>query len=69
MPAETEASSFDDKSGSVVRLNNNQILYLREVDRVLALVCILREENYPRPSDSIHPTTVKVIPHHQQLIC
>lgn len=56
MPAETEASSFDDKSGSVVRLNNNQILYLREVDRVLALVCILREENYPRPSDSIHAT-------------
>jgi len=55
MPAETGASSFDDKSGSVVRLNNNQILYLREVDRVLALVCILREENYPRPSDSIHP--------------
>ena len=53
MASETEASSFDDKSASVVRLNNNTVLYLREVDRVLALVCILREENYPRPPDSL----------------
>jgi len=58
LATDTESSSFDDKSGSVVRLNNNTVLYLREVDKVLALVCILREENYPRPPDSIYPNTV-----------
>merc|ERR1719209_1336765 len=46
LSTDAESSSFDDKSGSVVRLNNNTVLYLREVDKVLALVCILREENF-----------------------
>lgn len=56
LATEIDSSSFDEKSGSLVRLNNNTVLYLREIDRVLALVCILREENYPRPPDSIYPT-------------
>ena len=50
-----DSASFDNKSASVVRLNNNTVLYLREVDKVLALVCILREENYARPPDTIYP--------------
>mmetsp|Transcript_59848 Transcript_59848/g.134973 ORF Transcript_59848/g.134973 Transcript_59848/m.134973 type:complete len:333 (+) Transcript_59848:79-1077(+) len=36
------------KSSCVIHLNNGTLLYLREVDRYLALVCILREENFDR---------------------
>merc|ERR1711953_725902 len=38
----------DAKSSCIIRLNNDRLLYLREVDRCLALVCILREENFDR---------------------
>lgn len=40
--------SIDDQSGSIFKLNNGIILYLREVDKFLALVCILREYNFTR---------------------
>merc|ERR1712111_111390 len=36
----------DSKSSCVMQLNNGTLLYLKEVDRCLALVCILREENF-----------------------
>lgn len=36
----------DAKSSCVIHLNNGTLLYLREVDRCLALVCILREEHF-----------------------
>eukprot|EP00747_Dinoflagellata_sp_TGD_P186705 gnl/TRDRNA2_/TRDRNA2_43931_c0_seq1.p2 gnl/TRDRNA2_/TRDRNA2_43931_c0~~gnl/TRDRNA2_/TRDRNA2_43931_c0_seq1.p2 ORF type:complete len:342 (+),score=70.43 gnl/TRDRNA2_/TRDRNA2_43931_c0_seq1:112-1137(+) len=35
----------DVKSSCVIHLNNGNMLYLREVDKCLALVCLLREEN------------------------
>merc|ERR1719495_2680095 len=43
---EMESSAFDDQSASVIKLNNSTVLFLKEVNKVLALVCILREENY-----------------------
>ncbi|XP_031617582.1 ras-related GTP-binding protein C-like isoform X2 [Contarinia nasturtii] len=39
---------IDEQSGSVIKLNNGIILYLREIDKFLALVCILRDYNYTR---------------------
>ncbi len=33
---------------AVIKLNNNTVCYLREVNRFLALVCILREENFTK---------------------
>uniref|UniRef100_T1H3I2 Ras-related GTP-binding protein n=1 Tax=Megaselia scalaris TaxID=36166 RepID=T1H3I2_MEGSC len=42
----TEDLAFDNKTSSLIKLNNNTILYLREVNKFLALVCILREENF-----------------------
>uniref|UniRef100_A0A2P2I0M8 Ras-related GTP-binding protein C-like n=1 Tax=Hirondellea gigas TaxID=1518452 RepID=A0A2P2I0M8_9CRUS len=42
-------SCFDSSTYSVIKLNNNTVLLLWEVSRYLALVCILREENYCRP--------------------
>lgn len=38
--------SIDEQSGSVIKLNNGIILYLREINKFLALVCILREYNF-----------------------
>ncbi|XP_014094892.1 ras-related GTP-binding protein C [Bactrocera oleae] len=44
----SEEMAFDHESSSLIKLNNNTILYLREVNKFLALVCILREENFNR---------------------
>lgn len=41
-----DGSAFDEQSFSVIKLNNGTVLYLREVNKFLALVCILREENF-----------------------
>ena len=41
-----DTTAFDTQSSSTIRLNNNTILFLKEVNKVLALVCILREENF-----------------------
>ncbi|KAK2190602.1 hypothetical protein NP493_74g00042 [Ridgeia piscesae] len=40
--------TFDCQSSSIIRLNNATILYLREVNRYLAVVCILREDSFER---------------------
>ncbi|XP_077989975.1 ras-related GTP-binding protein C-like isoform X2 [Glandiceps talaboti] len=45
---ENEGSAYDAESSSIIKLNNATILYLREVNRYLALVCILREDNFDR---------------------
>jgi len=43
-----ENSGFDAESSSTIRLNNETVLYLREVNEHLAVVCILREDNFER---------------------
>jgi len=42
------AGDSDTKSSCIIHLVNGTLLYLREVDHCLALVCILREENFDR---------------------
>ena len=49
LPDEAENAPFDDQSAAVIRLNNSTILYMKEINKVLALVCILREENFTKP--------------------
>lgn len=41
-----DPAAFDEQSSSVIKLNNGTVLYLREVNKFLALVCILREDNF-----------------------
>lgn len=41
-------TAFDEQSSSLIKLNNSTVLYLREVNKFLALVCILREYSYSR---------------------
>ncbi|CAB3376707.1 Hypothetical predicted protein [Cloeon dipterum] len=45
---DTDTAAFDNESSSIIKLNNGTILYLREVNKFLALVCILREDNFDR---------------------
>lgn len=53
MKEDTEASAFDNQSSSIIRLNSSTILYLREVNKYLAMVCLLREENFARQGSFI----------------
>jgi len=50
---EAEGAAFDHQSLSLIKLNNSTILYLREVNRFLALVCILREDHFARQGNSL----------------
>jgi Ras-related GTP-binding protein C/D len=43
-------SAYDMDSASVIRLSNGMALYLKEVDTMLALVCITRSENFRKKS-------------------
>lgn len=43
-----EELAFDRQSSSVIRLNNNMILYAKQVASYLALVCIVRSQNYEK---------------------
>ncbi|PRP86472.1 ras-related GTP-binding protein D-like [Planoprotostelium fungivorum] len=43
-----EAMAYDKESQSIIKLNNGMVLYLREVNRYLALVCLLREDNFDK---------------------
>jgi Ras-related GTP-binding protein C/D len=43
-------SAYDSESASVIRLSNGMVLYLKEVDTMLALVCITRAENFTKKS-------------------
>eukprot|EP01065_Artemidia_motanka_P018154 TRINITY_DN21481_c0_g1_i1.p1 TRINITY_DN21481_c0_g1~~TRINITY_DN21481_c0_g1_i1.p1 ORF type:complete len:466 (+),score=186.28 TRINITY_DN21481_c0_g1_i1:70-1398(+) len=44
--APTAAPACDENTAATVRLDNGQVLYLREVDRQLALVCVVQEEGF-----------------------
>lgn len=43
-----DVPAFDNRSSSLIKLNSGTILYLREVDKYLALVCILREDSFEK---------------------
>ncbi|KYQ89539.1 Ras-related GTP-binding protein [Tieghemostelium lacteum] len=43
-----EGLGYDQESHSVIKLNNGMVLYLREVNKYLALVCLLRESNFDK---------------------
>jgi len=45
---EVGVSAYGARSSSIIKLNNGSVLYLREVNRYLALVCLLREENFEK---------------------
>lgn len=44
--------AYDKESLAIIKLNNTTVLYLKEVTKFLALVCILREESFERKGDA-----------------
>jgi len=48
MKDEKEALAYDPETHSVIKLNNGMVLYLREVNKYLALVCLLREDKFEK---------------------
>jgi Ras-related GTP-binding protein C/D len=48
MKDDGEGLAFDAESSATMKLNNNMVLYLREVSKYLALVCLMRAENLER---------------------
>lgn len=51
-----DLAAFDQQSSSLIKLNNGTVLYLREVNKFLALVCILREDNFNHQGNSVYVT-------------
>uniref|UniRef100_A0A3P9IUL6 Ras-related GTP-binding protein n=1 Tax=Oryzias latipes TaxID=8090 RepID=A0A3P9IUL6_ORYLA len=47
-------SAYDKESMAIIKLNNTTVLYLKEVTKFLALVCILREESFERKDGATH---------------
>jgi len=47
---EGETSAYDSESTSIIQLSNGMVLYLKEVDTMLALVCLTRSENFRKKS-------------------
>ena len=43
-----EGLGYDSGSQSIIKLNNGMVLYLREVNKYLALVSLLRQENFDK---------------------
>ncbi|KAL3780590.1 hypothetical protein ACHAW5_006408 [Stephanodiscus triporus] len=43
-------SAYDSESSSTIYLSNGMVLYLKEVDTMLALVCLTRAENFRKKS-------------------
>lgn len=43
--------AYDKESLAIIKLNNTTVLYLKEVTKFLALVCILREESFERKGE------------------
>jgi Ras-related GTP-binding protein C/D len=48
MGDEQDGIAYDQETQSVIRLNNGHVLYLREVNKFLALVALIREENFEK---------------------
>jgi Ras-related GTP-binding protein C/D len=43
-----DASVYDPETQSVIKLNNDKVLYLREVNKHLALVCHMRGDKFDK---------------------
>lgn len=46
----TDGAAYDADSASTIHLSNGMVLYLKEVDTMLALVCLTRAENFRKKS-------------------
>ena len=40
--------SSDAEASSLIKLDNGDVLYMREVNRLLVLICLLRQDNFEK---------------------
>jgi Ras-related GTP-binding protein C/D len=52
-----DALAYDAESASVIKLSNNFVLYLREVNKYLALVCLMRADSFTKAGSFLHSHT------------
>ena len=45
---ENESAAYDEESHSIIKLSTGTVLYLREVNKYLALVCVLNKDNFDK---------------------
>ncbi len=50
---DSNGNAYDKESLAIIKLNNTTVLYLKEVTKFLALVCILREESFERKGTDV----------------
>ena len=43
-----QTNAYDTETTSVIRLTDSTVCYLREVNRFMALVCIMREDSFTK---------------------
>jgi len=48
MKDDSERLAYDQESKAIIKLNNGLVLYLREVNKFLALVCLMRKDNFDK---------------------
>jgi hypothetical protein len=51
---ESDVLTYDPDTQSIIKLNNGMILYLREVNKYLALVCLIREDKFDKHGTLFH---------------
>eukprot|EP00049_Salpingoeca_infusionum_P018129 m.355880 g.355880 ORF g.355880 m.355880 type:complete len:350 (+) comp17372_c0_seq1:526-1575(+) len=52
-------SAFDQESASIMKLTNSHVLYLRQINEYLALVCLLRQDKYEEHVGTLDYNVVK----------
>jgi len=45
---EEDGLAYDEQTTSIIKLSSGVVLYLREVNKYLALVCLIREDNFDK---------------------
>lgn len=45
---EQNTHSSDSEASSLIKLDNGDVLYMREVNRLLVLICLLRQDNFEK---------------------
>lgn len=45
---DTQRSTPDAEASSLIKLDNGDVLYMREVNRLLVLICLLRQDNFEK---------------------
>jgi Ras-related GTP-binding protein C/D len=52
-------AAYDEGSQSIIKLSNGMVLYMREVNRYLALVCFMRQDNFDKQGNQVKHAAIQ----------